>query len=341
MADKFEYYDTYGSNTNTAALDDWFAQAFTPTQRHQCTELKIYMKRIGAASAGTGTASLRDTDSDGKPTGPDLCSGTWDDATLGWLTITLSGGGTLLLPGVTYAIVVRDVHSTGGYPAWGIDVWNGYYRGRMSVSEDEGVTWTYMGYSRRFREYDDSDVLHQNWPGAVGDGSHSFRTSTWACMSFTPDTTHTLKKVSVYGLAHSANNSVHCYIRACDADDRPTGPDLCSKSRAAGELLVEGWHDFEFDVGDRITVTAGSTYAICLYYQTTASGKYFWWYYTNHRGEYKIPGFPLREHGVSGSSSDSGVNWTKTGDASAFFEEWGDLVPGGMGFNPAYELVLG
>lgn len=125
---------------------NWFAQTFTPIAGEETiTGFDLKFKRAG--TPGPITISLRATAA-GLPTGPDLVHSI-DYSTA---AITTGAGGDVVtfptlpitvVPGTTYAIVVRCTGGSGGNTlAWFKNAAGGYAGGQATFSTNSGSTWT-------------------------------------------------------------------------------------------------------------------------------------------------------------------------------------------------------
>jgi len=169
MATKYEYFSS-GDDAGTAFFSPYFkGQTFTPSTAHKITSVKLKLYRIG--SPGTITVSIRAT-SDGKPTGPALCSGTTNGNTLTtntageWREITL-GDGYDLSASTMYAICVDmvdgDSSNTG---RWRGDYTSPTYAGgSMVYTSDGGTNW---------RVNDAWDMMFEEWGEAIAAVGRSF-----------------------------------------------------------------------------------------------------------------------------------------------------------------------
>ena len=165
MATLFESYDTGGFGTGfTVWGSRWRAQTFTPATAHTITSVKLAVGRKG--SPGTMTVSIRATDVNGRPTGPDLASGSLDantfpatpPAAVEWKEFSF-GAGTPLTAGTKYAMVVRcpSGDADTNYGRWEVD--NGgtpYSGGEVELSSDSGASWTEYGAG-------DFDFFFEDW----------------------------------------------------------------------------------------------------------------------------------------------------------------------------------
>lgn len=161
MSTRYEYFISdapWWDLSGYAVYDtNWSTQTFTPLISHAITLVKLKLARFG--SPGTATASIQATDSDGKPTGSDLCSGTTNGNTLStigsyeWRTITFSSG-YALSANAKYAIVLRI--SGGGISnqiAWRYDSSGDYSRGQRVHSTDGGSSWGLTSHDFEFEEW--------------------------------------------------------------------------------------------------------------------------------------------------------------------------------------------
>ena len=146
MATLYEYYNTNNDQSGDIYGVLWKAQTFTPATAHTITSVKLKLYRVG--SPGTITVGIRATSS-GKPTGNDLCSGTYDGNSIttniagAWYEITF-GAGYNLSAGTVYAIVVRATSANGStsYVEWRMDGSSSTYSGGQYYSSgDSGSTW--------------------------------------------------------------------------------------------------------------------------------------------------------------------------------------------------------
>lgn len=112
MATKYESCAQTVTNRNSFGGNNWEAVTFTPAVDHHLTQVILQLRRL-LADAGTLTASIRATDGAGKPTGPDLCSGTYPSGSVPTgvdTQITFSmGAGVVVRAGTVYAIVLRTL----------------------------------------------------------------------------------------------------------------------------------------------------------------------------------------------------------------------------------------
>jgi len=108
---------------------------------HDITSLKMLVHKAG--SPGIITFELKDVDSNNKPTGSVLTSGTTDGDTLTtntdgeWRKITLTP--YILSAGTRYAIVIYSASS--GFVLCGNSTPSNYTEGELWYSTDSGSTW--------------------------------------------------------------------------------------------------------------------------------------------------------------------------------------------------------
>jgi hypothetical protein len=159
MSTKFEYYITGDDDYLGLGIAVWGAQTFTPSVAHTITSVKLKLYRYGSETPGIITVSIKAVDANGRPTGPDLCSGTMDGVVLNgtptWYEITL-GAGYGLSAGTKYAIVVRAPNASWAYALqWRAD-WSSatYSGGCVEYSTNSGVDWT---------DYATQDMMFEEW----------------------------------------------------------------------------------------------------------------------------------------------------------------------------------
>lgn len=155
----------------------WFAQTFTPEENYNITSVILKLYRTGLP--GQVPVSIRATDAvTGKPTGPDLCTDTFDGNEITTNTdgeeITFSFDSSSLVAGTKYVIILKSPINERTYVNWKIDKADGGYSGGSTyISIDGGVTWT-TDFIRRIIcggtvdegylawRIDDHGVVHQN-----------------------------------------------------------------------------------------------------------------------------------------------------------------------------------
>jgi len=123
----------------------WFTQTFTPEEDYDITSVILKLYRTG--TPGTVTVSIRATDVNGKPTGPDLCVGTVNgngittDSAGVEITFTF-GSPSSLVVGNQYALILKSPTNELTYISWKIDKASASYNGGSTfISYDAGVTW--------------------------------------------------------------------------------------------------------------------------------------------------------------------------------------------------------
>jgi hypothetical protein len=157
---RYEYYNT-GDNTcqESWQANSYDAQTFTTSSSHPVNTIKLKLGRIWSSTdPGVITVSIKNTDSNGYPTGDSLCSGSFLGKNLAliysatqtqWYTITLSNE-CQLNANTKYAIVVTapqaDVNNR---LCWGVDSpddgTNSNYNGGESVTDGiVGKYWDKM-----------------------------------------------------------------------------------------------------------------------------------------------------------------------------------------------------
>ncbi len=152
----------YENNTSINGIDlfygsYWRAQTFQPAQTHTITSVQLPLLNRGNTS-GQVIVSIRATDANGVPTGPDLATGSiqitsittaWTPAV--WYSISL-GAGCVVQQGTTYAIVWRAPSATTTMYYW-VNTSGSYAKGRLLASTG-GTTWSNLSvWDAGFREY--------------------------------------------------------------------------------------------------------------------------------------------------------------------------------------------
>jgi len=145
---RYEYYITGEDSWAGFTGDHWQAQMFQSSIAHKITSVKLLLSRATTYTPGTVTVSIRDTVGLVPTTGPDLCSGTIDGASLvfgnavgagDWYEITF-GTGYDLLANTKYAIVVRCAGA--GVLDWYADASSPTYTWRRAYDlTGAGTTW--------------------------------------------------------------------------------------------------------------------------------------------------------------------------------------------------------
>ncbi len=159
---RYEHYIINDDDEKAIFDRHWRGQSFTPSIAHKITSVKLLLRRV--LFPGIVTVSIRAT-AFSVPTGPDLCSGTFDGNTL-----TTDGAGEWkeiifdihppLIPFTMYAKVIRAINGDGSNNLrWRDD--NSlptYLGGSYLYSENSGETWT------RVRE---TDMMFEEWGIAI------------------------------------------------------------------------------------------------------------------------------------------------------------------------------
>ena len=147
-------YDSYVDGIDSqktvywiGATHVWFAQTFTPDEDYDIISVILKLFRI-SGSPGTVPVSIRATDiATGKPTGPDLCSGTFNGNNITTDTngeeVPFTFGSTSsLVVGTKYTIILKSPVTQLTYISWKIDVSSANYSGGSTyISYDAGATW--------------------------------------------------------------------------------------------------------------------------------------------------------------------------------------------------------
>lgn len=142
LREKYNTGDDYGGDVRWYY---WHAQTFTAESSHSVCLVKLKIYRLN--NPGQLIVSIRATDYNGHPTGPDLAVGTTDGNTLTtnesgeWREITFPTPYNLV-GGTKYAIVVRAPSGGGGNVVkWLHDAEGTYAGGNREASGDSGNTW--------------------------------------------------------------------------------------------------------------------------------------------------------------------------------------------------------
>jgi hypothetical protein len=140
-----EYLNTgQDSDSDSIYAANWTAQYFTTdSTAHTVTKIRLYLKRI--LSPGTITVSMKHADDNHKPTGADLCSGTYNGDTIstayGWVEFDVDD--ISIEASTEYTIVARAVAGDGSnYVVWGEDNGGGLDNAYGFHSTDGGISWT-------------------------------------------------------------------------------------------------------------------------------------------------------------------------------------------------------
>ena len=166
-----ENYNTGDDNDNNWFGAGWGGQTFTVVTGHNCIAVKLKLYRSGTpGTPGTITASIRETDGNGFPTGADLASGTYDGNTLSssspgaFVEIRFTGAATLLT-GKKYAIVIRAPSGDANSQLhWRIHFQAGTYTtGNEVQSADSGSSWSNTN--------NDNDAMFEEYAGSLKKGT--------------------------------------------------------------------------------------------------------------------------------------------------------------------------
>lgn len=210
-----EYY-IEGADTDSYVHGvTWYSQTFTPANAHTIAWLKLKLSRTG--SPGTVTVSIRATDGNGHPTGPDLTSGTLNGNTLttsssgGWYAIHLTP--YALSASIKYAIVVRAPSGDGSNKVNWLGDWSSptYAGGNFEWSGDSGSTWnTESG----------RDFMFEDWESG-GSGTHSnIHTRRWISSSWESANVWTNLLASITGISVFYMGDWNVAVTGIDGDSQ-------------------------------------------------------------------------------------------------------------------------
>jgi hypothetical protein len=173
MSEMLEHYTSGVDNSRIDAYGPIIVgQTFTPSVDHEITEVVLKLSRTG--SPGMVTISVRATDVDGKPTGADLCSVTFNPSSIGatgeWFGLDLDDSYTLLA-GTKYAILLSAPNgNSSNYIGWRGDSSAPGYSGG-SLAYNNGSSWTLStAFDMFFQEWGYSVVIYTQ---DTGEGSMS------------------------------------------------------------------------------------------------------------------------------------------------------------------------
>lgn len=155
MAERFEYYNTGGTNCFSVWNQHFLCERFAPEISHLITYIRVYGCRDTSGFTTMHAEIRKDSEK-----GDILCSGTvltnvWPrHSSHGWGTITL-GAGAVLDAGVTYYMVQWCNWGLQGAWYWRTDLTGTYPRGRLSFSNNSGATWELYpaAYDTLFEEW--------------------------------------------------------------------------------------------------------------------------------------------------------------------------------------------
>jgi len=138
----------------------------------------------------------------------------------------------------------------------------------------------------------------------------------WESQSFTPDTTHTLKKVELYGYRDGNPGDVTVEIYASTTDDKPTGSALASTTFDGDSLGTsddKNWISIVFSTG--YMVQAGTKYCIVAKaLNGDSDNKVYLGYSTSS----------IYSDGKRAFSDNSGSNWFPQTTHDFWFKEYAD-----------------
>ena len=144
-ASLYEYLNTGQDGDSTAIYaGNWTAEYFTTdATSHTVTSIRVYLKRV--LLPGTITVSIKHVDDNNKPTGADICSGTYDGDNLstsyGWAEFIVDE--VSLEAEAEYAVVVRAIAGdAANYVMWGKDTGGGLALANGWSSADGGISWS-------------------------------------------------------------------------------------------------------------------------------------------------------------------------------------------------------
>lgn len=176
----FENYQTgNGTDVGLSSPNNWEAQTFTASSNHTVKYVQLYGKRDSGLSTGSITVSIRATDAEGAPAGPDLATAseavTTIPSTYGWFTIYLPT--CSLVSGARYAIVVRisDATSSAGF-YWSGDTVKAYPTGAGFDSINGGASWIDGGIDLMFTIYGDATTATAQTAAPTADDHAPFAT---------------------------------------------------------------------------------------------------------------------------------------------------------------------
>jgi len=168
----YEYYIIGDDDIFSVGGDIWACQTFTPQENHTigCVKIKAHRQN----SPGTVYVAIRATDEDGKPTGPDLTTGSFngnlitEGAWADWIPCALTP--YALSASTKYAIVIR-APDAGGVNLFYLHLDTSgasYARGIFGTSANAGTSWTLQ---------EGVDLVFECWaagtPGAGDLGPHA------------------------------------------------------------------------------------------------------------------------------------------------------------------------
>jgi len=170
ITERKDYYYAGEDSYATFYGDQWRGQTFTPQSSYKIGAVRLKLYRVG--SPGTITVSIKATDVDGKPSGDDLCSGTFngnlltEDSGGEWYVTNLNNRYSLV-DGTKYAIVVRLEGNASNYLGLRKASSSPTYEfGQYAYSNDGGVAWTLLDHDMMFGCYfiqDEELLIDENF----------------------------------------------------------------------------------------------------------------------------------------------------------------------------------
>ena len=168
MSTKYEFYDATSDGGYYIRAGWWAAMSFTlgtvgTNVGHTVSSVKLNLKKAGTPTA-TLVVGIKAVDSNGKPTGIDLYTGSLLTSSLTTseveYEITMTGS-YRLAASTQYAIVVRcpNAADDGNYPYWYSKGTGAYTGGGRMASTDSGTTWAAPGTS---------DFIFEVWGTVIG-----------------------------------------------------------------------------------------------------------------------------------------------------------------------------
>ena len=158
-------YESYHASEARSGGVYYLTQTFTPQTSHTIKTFKLLLSNDD--TTGTLVGSIRATDIEGAPTGPNLAtSQTINETTLpyDWTEVTFDlGSGCQLQAGTTYAIQIQTSQIGISVRA---DSGNPYDDGQYGKSND-GTNWNMEGWA-------DYDIWFEEWGGEPGLGDYSY-----------------------------------------------------------------------------------------------------------------------------------------------------------------------
>lgn len=146
-----DYYNTGDDNSYIVGESVLCAQTFTPTKNYNITHIRMMLEPL--YSPGTITVNIKEIDSEGRPTGDSLATGTIDVQYMAsvnklWYTILMTEYN--LTAGTKYAIVL-SADCAGVYiRSKSIGEYDG---GEFWISVDGGLSWNEYDFDMMFEVY--------------------------------------------------------------------------------------------------------------------------------------------------------------------------------------------